>query len=67
MTSKAATDSFKSCKLISLALVVLAFHSMLARAATTNELLTVTNSWRYWQGGSLDGVNWKAPDYDDSG
>jgi hypothetical protein len=65
MTGKATTNSFKSCKLISLALVLLAFHSMLARAATTNELLTVTNTWRHWQGGSLDGVNWKAPDYDD--
>jgi hypothetical protein len=67
MTGKAATNGSKSCKLLSLALVVLAFHSMLARAATTNELLTVTNSWRYWQAGSLDGVNWKGTDYDDSG
>lgn len=37
-----------------------------AAAAQTNELFNFTNTWRYWQSGPLDTVNWKAPDYDDS-
>src|SRR6266481_4985031 len=35
-------------------------------AAQTNELVNLTNTWRYWQSGPLDAVNWKAPTYDDS-
>ena len=66
MTSPTATNCFKSGQVICLALVLLAFNAILARAAETNLLITVTNTWRHWQAGSLDGVNWQAPDYDDA-
>ena len=53
-------------KVISLVGLMLAGGSLVAPAAETNELVSLTNTWCYWQAGSLDGVNWKAPDYDDS-
>jgi hypothetical protein len=58
---------FNPRKVISLVVLMLAGSALVASAAETNEVFSVTNIWRFWQAGSLDGVNWKAPDYDDSG
>lgn len=51
---------------ISVIIAALLSLSQFAPGATTNELINLTNTWRYWETGSLDGTNWKAPDYDDS-
>ena len=44
-------------KVISLVGLMLAGGSLVAPAAETNELVSLTNTWRYWQAGSLDGAN----------
>ncbi len=50
--------------ILRLSLVVLML--LLPGGLRGNELLTITNQWKFWQGGSLDGVNWTAPNFDDS-
>ena len=66
MTDKMTTTHLKPGQVIGFALVLLACHASPGRAAETNVLFTITNTWRYWQAGSLDGSSWKAPDYDDA-
>ena len=47
-------------------LLLVACFFLVALAAHATVIFGITNAWRYNQTANLDGVNWKAPAYDDS-